>query len=89
MTRVVWIDTTLGVTWSAIASNALPVSANDWTCDEATFAFLPPSWAKPKRVRSNPEAKRRPQTNAVTTAAPRRARDGLVGMLAVPTGISS
>ena len=39
-TRCVWIDTTLGVTWSAIASKALPVSASDCTCDEATLPRL-------------------------------------------------
>ena len=83
-TRVVWIDTTLGVTWSAIASKALPVSASDCTCDVDGFAPFEPSCAKPKRVRSNPDANSRPQTNAVTTATPRRAREKLVGILGYP-----
>jgi hypothetical protein len=76
-TRCVWIDTTLGVTWSAIASNALPVSASDRTSDDATLAAAEPCWAKPNRVRSKPEAKMRPQANAVTTAATYRARENL------------
>src|SRR5687768_1472817 len=83
-TRVVWIDTTLGVTWSAMASKALPVSASDCTCDDDGFDPFEPSCANPNRVRSRLDAKRSPQTNAVTTATPRRTREKLVGILGYP-----
>src|ERR687895_975852 len=68
------METTAGVTCSAIASNAEPKSASGLTSCADGRAAGRPCCAHPKRVRSDADANTRPHTNAVTTATPTRAR---------------
>src|SRR5688572_11942322 len=74
--RSAWIETTAGVTCSAIDTNALLASAIDltsWTDGLAAFT-AGRDCAYPKCVRSKPDAKTIPVANAIATAAPKRAR---------------
>src|ERR1051325_6319004 len=73
--RSVSIETTAGRAWSATASNAVSVSAAEAICAGAGFVALTRPCAQLKCVRSKPEAKTRPQKNATTIAAPKRARE--------------
>src|SRR5919199_2581693 len=97
------METTAGVTCSAIASNAVEKSARGLTsCADGRELVRAPCWAQPKRVRSEAEAKTRPEMKAVATAAPTRARASFDDMVlgsgsevalnlhaGLPTGFSS
>src|SRR5512141_916137 len=74
------IDTTAGVTWSAIATNALLASMIG-----AVVAALGLLCAKPRRDRfSPPDAMMSPPRNAAITATPQRARDESEDMCLLP-----
>src|SRR5689334_5944269 len=68
------METTAGVTCSAIETNALLASAIGFTSCTDGLAATVRDCAYPKRVRSKPDAKTIPLAKAITTAAPNRAR---------------